>query len=109
MAHLPRIELSLRRLDARPLDGQPMRVLVQLAQQSEVFAIAVVVVGCDSRGITVCDPSRLLLPLPPVGVAVVTLDLVSRARGSPKESFRKWTRHGTLRGCAGRLVDLRRW
>src|SRR5437899_2982603 len=56
-----------------------MRVLVQLAQQREVFAIAVIVVGCDTRGIAVCDPSRLLLPLPPVGVAVVALDLAGRA------------------------------
>src|SRR5438874_2572677 len=42
---LPRIELALRGFDARPLDRQAVCVLVQLAQELEVLAVAVIVVA----------------------------------------------------------------
>src|SRR5579859_6421125 len=89
VSNLAGVELPLRRLDARPLDGQAVRVLVQLAQQLEVLAVAVVVVAGDGRRGAVLDAARLLLELPPVAVPVVAFDLVGGAGGSPEEAVRK--------------------
>src|SRR5213593_1252010 len=88
---LARIERALGRLDPRPLDREPVRVLAHVAQQREVLAVAVIVVAGDRRGVAVGDVSRLPLPLPPVAVAVVALDLVGRARSAPEETPREAT------------------
>ena len=66
-----------------------MRVLVHLAQQLEVLAIAVVVVAGDERGVAVGDLARLLLPFPPVAVLVVALDLVGGAGRAPEKPARE--------------------
>src|SRR5712691_3803533 len=84
---LARVELTFRGLDSRPLDRKPVRVLVELAQHREVLAIAVVVVARDRGRVAIGDMARRLLPLPPVVVAVVALDLVRRARRSPKKAL----------------------
>src|SRR5690242_2827020 len=87
VADLPGIEHSLRGLDARPLDGQPVGVLVHLAEQREVLAVAVVVVVRDAGPVAIGDVTRLLLPLPPVAVAAITLHLVRGARRPPEKSL----------------------
>src|SRR5258706_11210377 len=86
---LPCIELPARGLDPRPLDRQPVRVLVQPAQEREVFAVAVVVVVGNPRGVSVGDPAGLLLELPPVAIAVVAFDLVRGAGRPPEEALRE--------------------
>src|SRR5712691_1083053 len=86
VADLPGVELPLRWLDPRPLDGQPVGVLVQPAQEREVFAVAVVIVICDLGGVSVGDPAGLLLELPPIAVAVIAFDLVRGAGGPPQEA-----------------------
>jgi hypothetical protein len=48
VADLAEVELSRRGLDARPLDRQPMRGRVELAQKREVLAVTVVVVAPDA-------------------------------------------------------------
>src|SRR5258708_11034399 len=93
VANLSRVEDPLRRLDARPVDGPAVSVLGARAEQREVLAVARIVVtryrGRRSAG----DVPRLLLPLPPVVVAVVALDLVCGARRSPEETSRERQRH----------------
>src|SRR5579859_3888468 len=86
VADLARVELAFRGLDARPLDRQPVRVLVHLAQEPEVLAVAVVVIARDRGRVAVGDTPWLLLELPPVAVAVVALDLVRCARRPPEET-----------------------
>jgi len=54
----------------------------------EVVAIALVVVACDERAVAVGDLAWLLLPLPPVAVLVVALDLVRGSR-SPTGTARE--------------------
>src|SRR5229473_3852121 len=103
---LPCIELPARRLDPRPLDRQPVRVLVQPAQEREVFAVAVVVVVGNPRRVSVGDPAGLLLELPPIAIAVIAFDLVRGARRSPKEAL--WetpdpTRVGQATACFSTL------
>src|SRR5437867_7222180 len=95
---LARVERALGRLDPRPLDREPVRVLAHVAQQGEVLAVAVIVVAGDRRGVAVGDVSWLLLPLPPVAVAVVALYLVGRARSSPEEASGEATLPLSLRG-----------
>src|SRR2546426_3157274 len=106
---LTRIELTLRRLDARPLDRQSVGVLLQLAQQSEIVLVSVVVIVCDLGGVAVCDPAGLLLELPPIRVAIVAFDLVGCAGGPPQESRREAPgvrrRHHESRG----LLASRPW
>src|SRR5690242_2053797 len=63
-----------------------MRVLLHLAQEGEILSVPVVVVASDRGRVAVGDGSRLLLELPPVAVAVVTLDLVRGAGGAPEET-----------------------
>ena len=70
-----------------------MGVLVQLAEEREVLSVAVVVIARDDRRLTVGDAARLLLPFPPVGVAVFTLDLVRSAGGSPQKTLGKGPGH----------------
>src|SRR2546430_15789252 len=74
-----------------------MRVLVQIAQQCKVFAIAAVVIACDRGGVATGDVAGLLLPLPPVVVAVVALDLVGGGGRPPEKSFRKRARRQSRR------------
>src|SRR5438477_7215454 len=74
-----------------------MRVLVQIAQHCKVFAIAVVVIACDRGGVATGDVAGLLLPLPPVVVAVVALDLVGGGGRPPQKSFRKRARRQSRR------------
>src|SRR5713226_3294983 len=98
---LARIELTRRRLDARPLDGQPVGILVQLAQKREILAVAVVVIGRDLGGVAVCDPAGLLLELPPIAVAIVAFDLMGGTRSPPQESLGEpphGCRHATVTG-----------
>src|SRR5260370_3939839 len=93
VANLSRVEDPLRRLDARPLDGQAVSVLVELAEQREVLAVARIVVTRNRGRRSAGDVPRLLLPLPPVVVAVVALDLVCGARRSPEETSPARQRH----------------
>src|SRR5450756_147855 len=101
MPDLARIELTLRRFDAGPLDRKTVRVLAELAQQREILAVSVVVVARDFRGVSVLDPARLLLELPPLAVAVVAFDLVGGAGRSPQEAVWEAPVHGQAAAVAG--------
>ena len=93
---LARVELAPRRFDSRPLDRQPVGVLVHLSEQREVLAIAVVVIAGDGGRIAVGDPSRLPLEFPPVAVLVAALNLVGGAGCAPEKSVwesRRRARH----------------
>ena len=85
MPDLARVELARGRLDARPLERQPMGVLLHLAKEREILAVPVVVIAGDRRGIAVRDSARLLFELPPIAVAIVSLDLVGGTGGTPQE------------------------
>src|SRR5438445_7919882 len=84
---LARVEDAFRRLDPRPLDGKPVGILLQLAQQRDVFAVTPVAVARNGGGVALRDSSSFMLPLPPIAVAVVTFDLVRRAGGPPQKAF----------------------
>src|SRR5260370_8501945 len=96
VADLLRVELARRRLDTRPLDRQPVIVLVRLSESREVVLVSVVVVVGDRRRIAVRDPARLLLEFRPIAVTVVGLDLVGGAGRAPQESSGETPRHAAL-------------
>jgi uncharacterized OB-fold protein len=64
-------------------------VLIQLAQEGEVFSVTVVMVAGDLRGVAIGYPAGLLLEFPPVAVAIVAFDLMRRARRPPEETLGK--------------------
>ncbi len=74
-----RAELPRRRLDARPLERHPVRVLPQPGQQREVLGVAVELVDRVAGGLD-AGRVRRVLPGPPVVVDVAALDLVGRGR-----------------------------
>src|SRR5680860_345305 len=79
-------ELALLRLDAGPLDREPIGIEPQLGEQRYVLWIAMIVVTGIAGGL----PARRagsMLPGPPVGVGVSSLDLVGRGRGAPDEAL----------------------
>src|SRR6266581_540622 len=79
-------ELTVGRLDARPLDAEPERVDAEPREHRDVVAVAVVEVAGVARGL---DAGRAfaVLPPPPVGVRVAALDLVRADSGAEKESL----------------------
>ncbi len=102
-------ELALLRLDAAPLDREPVGVEPERGQQGEVGRIAVVLVAGVAAGLD-APRARRLLPRPPVVVDVATLDLVGGGGGSPTEPGWKGSRHGGHASARGRgpAADLRR-
>jgi hypothetical protein len=82
------VELARGRLDPRPLDGEPVRVVTQEPQQAEVLAEPDVVVT-GRVGAVPGQDAALAFELPPVAVPVGALDLV-RGRGTaPEEALWK--------------------
>jgi hypothetical protein len=78
-------ELSLRWLDATPLDREPVGAEPQPLDQVEVFPPPVVgVTGISTRLNT--DRTRCVLELPPVAVGVPAFDLVGGTCHPPQES-----------------------
>src|SRR6266536_703445 len=88
--HLPvvvdlrRVELAGGRLDARPLDREPVRTVPQPVQELEVLPKAMVLVAGRVGAVAVQDAAALL-ELPPVAVVVAALDLVGGGGAAPEE------------------------
>ena len=82
-------ELAFLRFDARPLDGEAVRVEAQFRQQGDIFGIAVVVVAGVAGRFSV-DGSRHVFKQPIVAVDVVPLDLVCGGGRAPQESVWKF-------------------
>ena len=85
------------RLDPRPGDREPVAAQVELAQQRDVFRIAMVAVAGDVAGVAVVDPARRVREPVPDGFALAVfaaraLDLIGRGRGAPQETGRKFRR-----------------
>jgi hypothetical protein len=69
----------------RPLDREPMGVIMKLPGQLKVFLVkSVMVTGLTGRG---C--AAVLLPLPPVAVGIVAFNLMGGGSRSPEEAFRE--------------------
>src|SRR4051812_4243305 len=89
-----------------PLQGKPMRVLAQLGQHREIRAISVIVIDRVQRwlGDRGAGP---MLPLPPVVVGVVALDLMSGGGTAPEKLGREVTDSAAV-GHARSPLDTRR-
>jgi hypothetical protein len=96
VVELGRREVALLRLDARPLDGEPVGVEPEAGNELDVVEVSVVVVARVARGLG--EHGRLqVLEHPLVAVEVVALDLV-RGRGhAPEEPLRVAIRREALR------------
>ena len=100
-------EEALLGLDARPLDGEAVRVEAERGEELDVVGVAVVVVARVSRRLG--EQRRLdVLEQPVVVVDVVAFDLVGRRRRAPQESLREAFRHRPLRVAAGGRPGQRR-
>ena len=78
-------ELALLRLDATPLDREPVRAEAELGKQRDVLGVAVVVVDGVAAGLGAAARG-VVLPCPPVVVPVAALDLVGGGRRPPEEA-----------------------
>ena len=78
-------ENTFLRLDAAPLERQPVRVVAERAGKVEVFFITVVLVAGNLACGSVGDLPAATLPLPPIVIAVLALDLVGRSGRAPQE------------------------
>jgi hypothetical protein len=85
MVELSLGELPLFRLDAGPLDREPVGIESQLGEQSDVLGITMVVVTGIAGGLQAWR-ARSMLPGPPVAVCVTSLDLMGRRRCAPDEA-----------------------
>ena len=87
-----RIPRAFARLDATPLDGKPVRVVIQRARAIEIRAIAFALppITRDGRGVAVFDLAGNLFPVPPIVIEIAALDLVRRGCRAPQESVREY-------------------
>src|SRR5258708_9738172 len=84
-----RRELSGRRLDPRPFDGESMRVLTQGPQQVKVTGKSFVMPAGRVGPVSVLYMPGDLLPGPPVVGVVAAFDLMGRRGRAPKKILRK--------------------
>src|SRR3990172_3928507 len=89
----PPLPAPLLRLDGAPLDREAVGVVAQLLRQREVLLEPAVVVAGQAGDGTVLDIAALVLPGPPLVVAIVPFHLVRRGRAAPVEAVRKLERH----------------
>ncbi len=83
------VEGAVARLDPAPLDREPVRVLAERRHAIEVgYGVAPPAAGL-ARAVAVPDPAGLLLPVPPLVVVVLTLDLVGCRGRAPQEARRE--------------------
>ena len=79
--HLPLVKTAFLRFNSRPLDREPMGILVQGFEKVEIVLKAPVVI---TSGPGFGRRERL-----PIGVAIAALDLVGGSCRAPKKPFRK--------------------
>src|SRR5262249_61961934 len=85
--------LACFRLDARPLDREPVRAEPEVAHQRDVVGVAVVAVAAVAGRIG-ARRAGPVLELPPVVVPVAAFDLVRGTGDTPQEVVRKGRSHG---------------
>ena len=95
MVELGQGEFALFRLDARPLQGEAIEGEAQLGQQSDVFAVAVIVVAGIARWLAVRG-ARHVLKHPIIVVDIAPFHLVRGSGGTPEERGGKSNLHPRL-------------
>ena len=95
MIELCQGELSLFRLDARPLQGEAVEGEAQISEQGDVLAVAVIVIAGVARRLDV-RAARHVLHDPVVIVDVAAFHLVRGGGGAPEERGRKSDLHHRL-------------
>jgi hypothetical protein len=85
-------EVSLFRLDARPLDRQSIRAESELGQQRNVIRVSLELITCVAGGLGEGIPLGVF-EQPEAATGVVALDLMGRRRGPPYESIGKRNVH----------------
>src|SRR5262245_7836988 len=93
------------REDARPGDGEPIRVRAEVLHQRDILLIAMIVVVCDVAGIAVLDVAWCVgIGVPDRGTLAIfiprALDLVRGRAGAPKEPVWKLSRCGPSHVCS---------
>ena len=77
------VEDAFARLDPAPLDREPVGVLAQCSRAIKIRLGIAPPAACVAGAVAVPDPAGLLLPIPPLVVAVLALDLVRAGGGAP--------------------------
>ncbi len=83
------VEGAVARLDPAPLHREPVRVLSQRRDPIEVGRRVAPPAAGVARAIAAPDPAGLLLPVPPLVVVVLALDLVGCRGRAPEEARRE--------------------
>jgi hypothetical protein len=97
-------ELARPRLDARPLDAEPVRIEASSGEQFHVLPVAMVAVAGVAAEL---HARHQALARPPVAVGVVALDLVRRRCGAPQETVGE-AGHARASLTAGVTVEVLR-
>src|SRR5690606_21961024 len=106
------VPLALSRLDAAPLDGHAMRIVVERRHALDIPLRLAAPPARRLPGDVIIEhaPVALLLPVPPVVVLVVALDLVRGCRRAPQEVRREGVgclSHSDARlSCAGQYTGV---